>query len=97
MTSAVADTDINRDLFLDFYDRNRLATWTMSHPSLVIWARQKIGRSVAGWQPYDSWAVSPDGVRDEYLQDDKARLYRGISDERGATIQQGLALIVDPN
>jgi hypothetical protein len=93
MTSAIADTDINRDLFLDFYDRNRLATWTMNHPSLVIWARQKVGRSVAGWQPYESWAPSPDGLQDEYLLDEKARLYRGISDERGATIQEGLDTI----
>lgn len=93
MSTAVADADINRDLFLDFYDRNRLATWTRSHPGLVIWARQKVGRGVAGWQPYDSWAASPEGLQDEYLLDEKARLYSGISDERGATIQQGLDLI----
>ena len=95
MRSAVADHPRNADLHLDFYDRNRLATWTRSHPGLVVWVRQKVGRSISGWQPYDSWAVSPDGVQDEYLLDDKARLHTGIADEKGIDVAQGIDRIRD--
>lgn len=95
MRAATANEDINDHLAVDFYDRNRLATWTRAHAGLVTWARQKAGRSIAGWQPYSAWAVSPDGVKDEYLLDEKARLYRGISDERGVTALQGVDLIRD--
>lgn len=90
MRSAVADKPGQADLHLDFYDRNRLATWTRSHPGLILWVRQKIGRSVPGWQPYSSWAVSPDGVQDEYLLDDTARLHISITDEKGIDVTHGI-------
>ena len=93
MRSAVADKNGHADLHLDFYDRNRLATWTRSHPGLVVWVRQKVGRGISGWQPYSSWAVSPDGVQDEYLLDDKARLHTGITDEKGIDVPQGIERI----
>ena len=90
MRSAVADKPGHMDLHVDFYDRNRLATWTRSHPGLIVWVRQKIGRGISGWQPYSSWAVSPDGVQDEYLLDDKARLHAGITDEKGIDVAHGI-------
>jgi len=37
-------------LALDFYDRNRVATWLRDHPGLIPWARSVIGRSIPGWQ-----------------------------------------------
>ena len=86
MQLAVADKAGHADLYLDFYDRNRIATWTRSHPGLVVWVRRQIGRAISGWQPYSSWAVSPDGVEDEYLLDDKARLHAGITDEKGMLV-----------
>jgi hypothetical protein len=95
MRSAVADKTGHADLHLDFYDRNRLATWTRSHPGLIVWVRQKVGRGISGWQPYSSWAASPDGVQDEYLLDDKARLHTGITDERGIDVTQGIDRIRD--
>jgi hypothetical protein len=93
MRFAVADKPGQADLHLDFYDRNRLATWTRSHPGLIVWVRQKIGHGISGWQPYSSWAVSPDGVQDEYLFDDKARLHTGITDEKGIDVTQGIERI----
>jgi hypothetical protein len=90
MRSAVADKSGHADLHLDFYDRNRLATWTRNHPGLIVWVRQKVGRGISGWQPYSSWAVSPDGLQDEYLLDDKARLHTGITDEKGIDVTQGI-------
>lgn len=95
MRSAVTDKTGHANLHLDFYDRNRLATWTRSHPGLVVWVRQKVGRGISGWQAYSSWAVSPDGVQDEYLLDDKARLHSGITDEKGIDVTQGIDRIRD--
>jgi hypothetical protein len=95
MRSAVADKSGDADLHLDFYDRSRLATWTRSHPGLIVWVRQKVGRGISGWQPYSSWAVSPDGVQDEYLLDDKSRLHTGITDEKGIDVTQGIDRIRD--
>jgi hypothetical protein len=93
MRTAVADKTGHADLHIDFYDRNRLATWTRSHPGLVVWVRQKIGRGISGWQPYSSWAVSPDGVKDEYLLDDKSSLHAGITEEKGIDVTHGIASI----
>ncbi|MGN6572649.1 MAG: hypothetical protein ACTHLO_14670 [Pseudolabrys sp.] len=90
MRSAIADHVGQLDLHVDFYDRNRLATWTRSHPGLVLWVRQKIGRGESGWQPYGPWAVSPAGVKDEYLLDDKVRLHTSAADEHGVDIAHGI-------
>jgi hypothetical protein len=90
MQSVVTDTSGHADLLLDFYDRNRLATWTRLHPGLAIWVRERIGRGFSGWQPYTSWANSPDGVQDQYLIDDKARLHTGVTDEKGIDVTHGI-------
>jgi hypothetical protein len=90
MRSAVADNTGHENLLLDFYDRNRLATWTRNHPGLVVWVRQKGARAISGWQPYSSWAVSPDGVQDEYLIDDMARLHTGSTDDKGIAVTHGI-------
>jgi len=56
-------------LKLDFYDRTRLATWIQDHTGMIPWVREKIGRSIPGWQPYGSWAYDPKGMEGEYLLD----------------------------
>lgn len=90
MQAAVADHIGHEKLHLDFYDRNRLATWTRNHPGLVAWVRRQIGRAIPGWQPYTSWAVSPDGVQDEYLLDERSKLHSGINSE-GMSVASGIA------
>src|SRR4029077_3764711 len=95
MRNAVGADDPASALHLDFYDRGRLATWVRSHPGLMLWVRARIGRAVSGWKSYDAWAVSPDGVADVYLLDDKARLHIGTSDEKGIPIANGIQRIRD--
>lgn len=91
MQDAVADHVGHEKLHLDFYDRSRLATWTRNHPGLVAWVRRQIGRNIPGWQPYSSWAASPDGVQDEYLLDGKSRLHVGTTDGKGMSVASGIA------
>jgi hypothetical protein len=74
MKEAVRDLPNAADLTLDFYDRGRIATWVREHTGLVPWVREKVGRSIAGWQPFGAWACAPDGITGEYLLDNKIRI-----------------------
>jgi hypothetical protein len=83
MTAAVNDVG-NRDaLALNFYDRTRLASWIRSHPGMVLWTREKIGKSIPGWRPYGPWAYPPEGVDAEYLLDDRLRVQTGKAEDDG--------------
>ncbi len=90
MRKAVADDPNYRQLHLDFLDRGRVATWVRTHTSLILWARNKIGRPLQGWQPYDNWAKTPTGLNEDYIVDEESRLYDGTNSEHGDSIIEGL-------
>jgi hypothetical protein len=75
MLKAVSSHENSSDLKLDFYDRGRIASWVRSHPSLILWVREKTGNKLHGWQPYGNWARVPGGIEEEYILDDNIRLY----------------------
>jgi hypothetical protein len=78
---------------LDFYDRGRLATWLRDHPGLILWVRQKTGRSVRGWRPYGAWAYASEDEKAPYLLDDKLRvLTRKRESGGGVSSAEGLQL-----
>ncbi len=77
MGQAVWDVPNFERLTLDFYDRRRLASWVSVHRSVVPWVREKIGRSLRGWQSYGDWARTPNGLGDKYLLDDGIKLQTG--------------------
>jgi hypothetical protein len=77
-------------LHLDFYDRSRVAIWLRNHPALIPWAREKIGRPIQGWRSYDAWAFSPDGLDDDYLDDDTLRIHGARRDGEGASIADAI-------
>ena len=91
MKAAVADEKDAQNLHLDFLDKGRIATWVRSHPSLVLWVRNKIGQPLRGWHPYENWSNAPGGVKEEYLLDGELRLHDGTkpADER-LTAEDGL-------
>lgn len=92
MKEAVEAEPGHENLHLDFLDRNRVATWVRSHPSLIVWVRNRVGRALVGWRPYDDWARSPGGLEEEYLIDERLRLYDGKRGaEGGLTPQAGIA------
>jgi hypothetical protein len=84
--------EANRDkLFIDFYDRGRVASWVRNHPALILWVRNKIGKPFSGWQPYANWSNSPNGIEDEYLFDDNLRLHDGTSSKSdNSSVIEGL-------
>lgn len=75
MRSALAGYPNESNLKVDFYDRERLAGWVRSHPSLVFWVHNKIGRPVQGWKAYGNWSNSPKGIDEEYILDEHMRIF----------------------
>lgn len=77
MRDAVDRVASGGQLFVDFYDRTRLATWVRLHPGLIAWVKEKIGRAYSGWRPYGAWCGAAEGIEAEYLIDDKLRMHLG--------------------
>lgn len=73
MRDALASDPNEAALYVDFYDRERLATWVRCHQGMVTWVREKIGQPIQGWRPYANWSASPEG--EAYILDDTARLH----------------------
>ena len=91
MKEAVANENNHQNLHLDFLDRGRVATWVRTHPSLILWVRNKIGRRLGGWRPYENWANAPGGPNESYLSDGGLRLHDGIKPtDNGLTMEEGL-------
>lgn len=77
LREGLSDVKTAGQLHTDFYDRTRLATWVRLYPGLVVWVKEKIGRSLLGWKPYGAWSGNAESVDAEYLLDDKLRLHMG--------------------
>ncbi|MBB3108100.1 hypothetical protein FHS18_000128 [Paenibacillus phyllosphaerae] len=91
MQAAVSDYTNANLLKVDFYDRERVASWVRTHPSLILWVRHKIGRPIQGWKTYGNWANCPGGIEEAYLTDGHVRLHstsRGISE--GISVTEGI-------
>lgn len=69
MAEAVALLPNKASLHLDFYGRDRLATWLRRHPSVALWVRARLGRPLSGWKPFGRWAATPPGQDDAFLVD----------------------------
>jgi hypothetical protein len=94
MKDAVADLATRESLFLDFYDRGRVATWVREHAGLVLWVRERIAKPLTAWHPYDAWAFSPQGVSDEYLLDKTVRIRTGRREQDdGIAADEGISRI----
>lgn len=91
MVEATINEPNYQAITVDFYDRERVAAWVRSHPSIILWVREKIGNPLQGWLPYDNWSNCPQGVTEEYLTDADVRLYKGYgSNKQGMSIVEGL-------
>ncbi len=81
MAEAVKGIADATKLHLDFYDRNRIASWVRDHAGLIPWVRSRIGKSVPGWRAFGAWSHVPAGADRSYLLDDKARIKTGRKDD----------------
>jgi hypothetical protein len=96
MKDAIADLATRESLFLDFYDRGRVATWVREHAGLVVWVRERIAKPLTAWHAYDAWAFSPHGLSDEYLLDKTVRIQTGRRErDNGITADEGILRIRD--
>ena len=94
MNEAVANEIGHENFHLDFFDRGRVATWVRSHPSMVIWVREKINKPLTGWQGYGDWTHTQGEVGDEYILDDRLRLHDGNdTTNQKLSIEDGLLKI----
>lgn len=91
MKRSVADETGHENLHLDFFDRGRIANWVRNHTSLICWVRNKIGKPLTRWRPYENWANSPGGVEEGYLFDDRQRLHDGTKTTgQNLSVESGL-------
>lgn len=91
MLDALSDYPNYTDIKVDFYDRERIAGWVRSHPALVLWVREKIGRPIQGWRTYENWANCPLGIEEEYMLDEHVRLYiEPNSYSQGLAVSDGI-------
>ncbi len=77
MRSAIADHPNASNLTVDYFDRQRLATWVRDHPALGPWVRARVGRPMQGWRSYGDWGSVGDGSPNEFIANETARLYAG--------------------
>ena len=80
MADAIKGTAAEGKLALDFYDRNRVATWVRDHAGLFLgYVPGSARRFLAG----SLWflVATPEGVDVSYIADDHARMRTGDKDE----------------
>lgn len=71
MQEAIQDLANGENLHFDFYGRDRLASWLRTYPSVSLWVRDRLGKTLSGWRTFTSWTQIPKNYRDEYLIDNE--------------------------
>jgi hypothetical protein len=96
MARAIETLESRAALLIDFYDRGRVATWARHHAGMVLWVRNRVGRALSGWRPYEAWANPAEEVSAEYLHDDKVLITTGNrEDSEGLSGLQGINRVRD--
>lgn len=75
MVESIKKHDPNNALYLDFYDSRRIADWVSNHPIVLAWLRTCLNKPLQGWRPYDAWAYHENNIEDEYLLDNKVKVF----------------------
>jgi hypothetical protein len=88
---ALFDLPNAAQLYTDFYDRNRIASWVNQYPGIAAWVRGRVGRPLSGWSGIGDWEGRGNGNRGPYLSDDNACLIDERSrDTKHITIAEGI-------
>lgn len=89
MAACLEEYRINANIVLDYYDSRRLADWVEQHPVVAIWIRDVLGEPLEGWQPYAPWAYQEIDIEQEYLLDERVKIFFPNNDE-GRDVQQAI-------
>lgn len=81
MSGCVKKFGLVGSLHLDFYDSRKIADWAGNFPGVLVWLRSVLGKPIQGWKPYGPWAYQEKSVEDEYLLDDKVKVFIPNNDE----------------
>jgi hypothetical protein len=73
MRSAVSSVSQSDRLALDFYDASRIARWANTHVGVVAWLRDRLGRPLQRWRPYEPWSRPDASEQLPYLTDETSR------------------------
>lgn len=72
MRDALAEHPSAHKLHIDFYDRERLATWINQYPGVAVWVRERTGRPLSGWRSLGDWSGIRVGGDGQYITDHTA-------------------------
>ena len=75
MQDCLVEFDLANTVHIDFYDTQRLVDWVSNHLSVIIWLRDILGRPIQGWRSYGPWAYKEKSTEDEYLLDEKTKVF----------------------
>jgi hypothetical protein len=96
MATAVQGHASASKLHLDFYDRDRLATWVNQYPGVAAWVKARVGQPLAGWQPIGDWSGVRVGGDGRFICDDTACLLDTRSGtEKTLTVIDGINSLRD--
>ncbi|WP_067738337.1 hypothetical protein [Novosphingobium naphthalenivorans] len=96
MRDALGDLATKDQLLIDFYDRERMATWVEQYPGVASWVRDKAGRGMAGWEPIGRWFEAKVSGPNQFLLDDEATLVDARAKSQVPhSILDGIAIIRD--
>ena len=73
MRSALSKVSQSDRLALDFYDASRIARWVNTHVGVAAWLRDRLGRPLQGWRPYQPWSRPDASEQLPYLTDNTPR------------------------
>lgn len=93
MRDCFGDTPQAENVYIDFFDCQRLADWTNLYPFASLWVYRHIGKNIlSGWQSYCNWSG---GTKSVYLYDESIRISQYPSNNQKLTILQTLDDIRD--
>ena len=95
MKVAIAKLRSSKKVALDFCDASKIARWANCYPGVANYARNIVGRPLAGWRPYESWSSPTISVDQEYLVDDIPKVILGTGSASTSSIKDAMAHVRD--
>lgn len=77
----------NKNIEIDYYDSQRIASWVNEYFGIVTWIYEKNGLSIIGWNSFDGWKKNYFDFNNEYIFDNNSFVYKDdYSDEHKISI-----------